>query len=147
VSRSCVLVRLSKIEDYLVDNLCVSILSWWNGCGQDETRAGWGPVPNGNFGGQSVVVSGLACIRRLPSRCRLMLRHLAQNAEGAGHPRFVRSESMGEPPTLAETRKGGPARKLRPFLSACCRVLEKCLTRADTVREAMFQAWSAGAQL
>ena len=67
--------------------------------------------------------------------------------EGAGHPRFVRSESMGEPPTLAETRKGGPARKLRPFLSACCRVLEKCLTRADTVREAMFQAWSAGAQL
>src|SRR3981081_3828252 len=42
-SRSCVLVRLSKIEDYLIDNLCVYILSQWNGCGQDEKRAGRGP--------------------------------------------------------------------------------------------------------
>jgi hypothetical protein len=42
-SRSCVLVRLSKIEDYLIDNLCVSILSEWSACGQDEKRAGRGP--------------------------------------------------------------------------------------------------------
>ena len=42
-SRSCALVKLSKIEDYLVDNLCVSILSRWNACGQHEKRAGRGP--------------------------------------------------------------------------------------------------------
>ena len=41
-SRSCVLVRLSKIVDYLVDNLFVSMLSQWNGCGQYEKWDGRG---------------------------------------------------------------------------------------------------------
>jgi len=96
------------------------------------------PAPNGNFGGQRVVVSSLACIRLSAVAMSAKSPALSQRTREGQGTRFL---------CVAKAWASPPATKLRSSLSACCRVLEKCLTRADTVREAMFQVWGAGAQL
>ena len=68
-------VRLSKIDDYLADNVCCYRLSDLGHAVNDKAQSGTGAL--GNSSGEP--------------------RPLAKNARRTGHPRFVDGESMGQP--------------------------------------------------
>ena len=136
-SRSCVLVRLSKIDDYLVDNLCVSILLRWNACGQDEKRAGRGPgsklgisrppltdpefpvrIPRFAFAASSDSIDSMATltIRQLDEKTKTRLR-----VRAAHHGRSMEEEAreiLRSALTAASPVKGNLAEAIRRRFAA-----------------------------
>src|ERR1700686_2045930 len=72
-ARSCVLVRLSKIGDYLADNLCVSMLSRWNAA--VKMKSGLAEDPGSKLG----ISRPLLTTPNFPSRisCPPNSRHFA----------------------------------------------------------------------